>query len=378
MTENHETIDALSHENRRFPPSADFSSSAHVSDGGLHDEAATDLEAFWARQASELISWQQPWSKVLEWDLPYAKWFVDGKLNVAENCLDRHVKAGFGDKVAIHWEGEPGDTRTITYAELLAEVEQFSNALKDLGVAKGDRVNIYLPMIPEAAVAMLACARIGAPHSVVFGGFSSQSLIDRINDAEAKVLITADGGYRRGEVFPLKPAADEAVAQPFLQRLHAPALPQEPMPSPRAEIGDDKVGQLAQPLHLLPQFRLGARIENVQLEPPPSFQYGARSQFVDDGQRRNFPHRGVRPGTVEMQLELPIDRAQLIFGQLEIGEPLDEVGREHSLLAVKAVARQPDQLLLGEADGARVVELFAQLGLVNHVGQPHRAAAVDQ
>lgn len=213
MTENHETIDALSHENRRFPPSADFSSSAHVSDGGLHDEAAADLEAFWARQASELISWQQPWSKVLEWDLPYAKWFVDGKLNVAENCLDRHVKAGFGDKVAIHWEGEPGDTRTITYAELLAEVEQFSNALKDLGVAKGDRVNIYLPMIPEAAVAMLACARIGAPHSVVFGGFSSQSLIDRINDAEAKVLITADGGYRRGEVFPLKPAADEAVAQ---------------------------------------------------------------------------------------------------------------------------------------------------------------------
>ena len=150
---------------------------------------------------------------MLEWDLPYAKWFVDGKLNVAENCLDRHVKAGFGDKVAIHWEGEPGDTRTITYAELLAEVEQFSNALKDLGVAKGDRVNIYLPMIPEAAVAMLACARIGAPHSVVFGGFSSQSLIDRINDAEAKVLITADGGYRRGEVFPLKPAADEAVAQ---------------------------------------------------------------------------------------------------------------------------------------------------------------------
>jgi acetyl-CoA synthetase len=213
MTENHETIDALSHENRRFPPSAEFSSGAHVADGGLHNEAAADLEAFWARQASELITWQQPWSKVLEWDLPYAKWFVDGKLNVAENCLDRHVNAGFGDKVAIHWEGEPGDTRTITYAELLAEVETFSNALKSLGVAKGDRVNIYLPMIPEAAVAMLACARIGAPHSVVFGGFSSQSLIDRINDAEAKVLITADGGYRRGEVFPLKPAADEAVAQ---------------------------------------------------------------------------------------------------------------------------------------------------------------------
>ena len=164
MTENHETIDALSHENRRFPPSAEFASSAHIADSGLHDEASADLEAFWARQASELITWQQPWSKVLEWDLPYAKWFVDGKLNVAENCLDRHVNAGFGDKVAIYWEGEPGDTRTITYAELLAEVEKFSNALKDLGVAKGDRVNIYLPMIPEAAVAMLACARIGAPQ----------------------------------------------------------------------------------------------------------------------------------------------------------------------------------------------------------------------
>jgi len=213
MTENHETIDALSHENRRFSPPAEFSAGAHVSDSGLHDEAAGDLETFWARQAAELITWKQPWSKVLEWDLPYAKWFIDGKLNVAENCLDRHVTAGFGDKVAIHWEGEPGDTRTITYAELLAEVEQFANVLKNLGVAKGDRVNIYLPMIPEAAVAMLACARIGAPHSVVFGGFSSQSLVDRINDAEAKVLITADGGYRRGEVFPLKPAADEAVAQ---------------------------------------------------------------------------------------------------------------------------------------------------------------------
>jgi acetyl-CoA synthetase len=212
-SDNHDTIDALAHEDRRFPPSPEFVARAHVADGGLHAEATADPEAFWARQASELITWQQPWERVLEWELPYARWFVGGKLNVAENCLDRHVAAGHGDRVAIHWEGEPGDTRAVTYAELLDEVQRFANVLRSLGVGKGDRVNIYLPMIPEAAVAMLACARIGAPHSVVFGGFSAQSLVDRINDAEAKVLITADGGYRRGEVFPLKPAADEAVAQ---------------------------------------------------------------------------------------------------------------------------------------------------------------------
>ncbi len=211
-SEPHDTIDALAHEDRRFPPSPEFVASAHVTDGSLHAEASADLEAFWARQATDLITWQQPWETVLDWQLPYAKWFVGGKLNVAENCLDRHVAAGHGDRVAIHWEGEPGDTRTVTYADLLDEVQRFANVLLSLGVRKGDRVNIYLPMIPEAAVAMLACARIGAPHSVVFGGFSAQSLIDRINDAEAKVLITADGGYRRGEVFPLKPAADEALA----------------------------------------------------------------------------------------------------------------------------------------------------------------------
>jgi acetyl-CoA synthetase len=149
---------------------------------------------------------------VCEWKLPYAKWFLGGSLNVSYNCLDRHVLAGRGSKVAFHWEGEPGDTRTVTYAELLDETQRFANVLLSLGVRKGDRVNIYLPMIPEAAVAMLACARIGAAHSVVFGGFSAQALADRINDASAKVLITADGGWRRGEVFPLKPQADEAVA----------------------------------------------------------------------------------------------------------------------------------------------------------------------
>ena len=204
-------IDALSYEQRKFPPSAEFKANAIVSDQSLYLEGERDLEAYWARHARELVSWAQPFTKTLEWDLPYAEWFSDGTLNVSYNCLDRHVLAGHGDKVAFYWEGEPGDSRVITYAQLLDEVQKFANVLKNLGIKKGDRVNIYLPMIPEAAVAMLACARIGAAHSVVFGGFSSQSLSDRINDAEAKLLITADGGWRRGEVFPLKTQADEAL-----------------------------------------------------------------------------------------------------------------------------------------------------------------------
>ena len=204
-------IDALSYEQRKFPPSAEFKANAIVSDQSLYLEGERDLEAYWARHARELVSWVNPFTKTLEWDLPFAEWFSDGTLNVSYNCLDRHVLAGRGDKVAFYWEGEPGDSRIITYAQLLDEVQRFANVLKNLGIKKGDRVNIYLPMIPEAAVAMLACARIGAAHSVVFGGFSSQSLSDRINDAEAKLLITADGGWRRGEVFPLKTQADEAL-----------------------------------------------------------------------------------------------------------------------------------------------------------------------
>ena len=210
-SDNHDTIDALQWEQRKFPPSDAFKKNTLVAGTHLYEEADRDYEAFWARQASELIEWSRPWDTICEWNLPFSKWFVGGQTNVSYNCLDRHVLAGKGDKVAFHFEGEPGDTRTVTYAQLLDEVQKFANVLKGLGVAKGDRVNIYLPMIPEAAVAMLACARIGAAHSVVFGGFSSQALADRINDAEAKVLITADGGYRRGEVFALKPQADEAV-----------------------------------------------------------------------------------------------------------------------------------------------------------------------
>ena len=205
-------ISDLLWEQRKFPPSAAFQANALLSEAHLYDAAREDYEAFWATQATETLTWNKPWNTICEWKSPYSKWFIGGELNVAYNCLDRHVEAGNGSKVAIHWEGEPGDTRTLTYAWLLDEVQKFSNVLKALGVQKGDRVNIYLPMIPEAVVAMLACARIGAAHSVVFGGFSSQALADRINDAEAKVLITADGGYRRGEVFPLKPQADEAVS----------------------------------------------------------------------------------------------------------------------------------------------------------------------
>ena len=211
MVDEVHAIDALSYEQRTFPPSTDFKANAIVSDQSLYLEGERDFEAYWARHARELISWAQPFTKTLEWDLPYAEWFSDGTLNVSYNCLDRQVLAGRGDKVAFYWEGEPGDSRVITYSQLLDEVQRFANVLKNLGIKKGDRVNIYLPMIPEAAVAMLACARIGAAHSVVFGGFSSQSLSDRINDAEAKLLITADGGWRRGEVFPLKSQADEAL-----------------------------------------------------------------------------------------------------------------------------------------------------------------------
>ncbi len=204
-------IDDLGFESRKFPPPATFIPATHVADDSLHREGSTNPEGFWDRHARELVSWSTPWTTVCEWKLPYAKWFVGGELNVSYNCLDRHVLAGRGDKVAFHWEGEPGDTRTVTYRELLDETQKFANVLLSLGVQKGDRVNIYLPMIPEAAVAMLACARIGAAHSVVFGGFSAQALADRINDASAKVLITADGGWRRGEIFPLKPQADAAL-----------------------------------------------------------------------------------------------------------------------------------------------------------------------
>jgi acetyl-CoA synthetase len=204
------SIDVLLHENRHFPPSDQFRETAHIRDWSLHERAAADFEGYWAEEARKL-DWIKPWSTVLEWNPPRAKWFVGGKLNVAANCLDRHIDTARRNKAALIWEGEPGDRRTLTYWDLYCEVRKFANVLKTLGVKKGDRVGIYLPMIPEAAVAMLACARIGAIHSVVFGGFSPESLRDRMNDAKAKVVITADGGYRRGQVIPLKRNTDKAL-----------------------------------------------------------------------------------------------------------------------------------------------------------------------
>ena len=208
-----DTIESLLEEGRTFPPSESNKADALIVDAEIYDEANVDYQGFWARQAGDLLDWYEEWDTILDWDLPFAKWFVGGKLNASYNCLDRHIESGHGDQVAYHWEGEPGDTRTITYAQLLDDVCRLANALKELGVRKGDRVNIYLGMVPELPTALLACSRIGAPHSVVFGGFSSDSLRDRIQDAEAKVLITGDGAWRRGSVVPLKETADTAVAE---------------------------------------------------------------------------------------------------------------------------------------------------------------------
>ena len=204
-----DSIENLGNESRQFPPSAAFAAQANAK-ADIYATADADRLAFWETQAREL-TWDQPWDTVLDWQVPYAKWFVGGKLNASVNALDRHVAQGRGNRVAFHFEGEPGDTRTITYSDLLVDVKKAANALTEIGVRAGDRVAIYMPMIPEAAVAMLACARIGAAHSVVFGGFSADALLSRIQDADAKLVITADGGFRKGGAFALKPAVDEAL-----------------------------------------------------------------------------------------------------------------------------------------------------------------------
>ena len=203
-------FDDLLRENRTFTPPSRFRASAIVQNDAIYAEADRDPEAFWARFADEL-EWSRKWDRVLDWQPPHAKWFVGGQLNVTVNCLDRHVRGARRNKAALIWEGEPGDRRTLTYFDLYRQVSSFANVLKSLGIKKGDRVAIYLPLIPELAISMLACARIGAVHSIVFGGFSAESLRDRINDAQAKLLITADGGYRRGQIVPLKQTADEAL-----------------------------------------------------------------------------------------------------------------------------------------------------------------------
>jgi len=205
------TISALFEEHRVFFPPPEFTVRATVRDRLLYENAERDLEGFWA-EAAEGIDWFRKWDHVLEWNPPFAKWFLGGKLNAAYNCLDRHVRTWRRNKAAIIWEGEPGEQRVLTYGDVHREVSKFANVLKHLGVKKGDRVALYMPMIPELVVALLACARLGAPHTAVFGGFSPESLRGRINDAQAKVVITADGGFRRGSIVPLKQNVDEALA----------------------------------------------------------------------------------------------------------------------------------------------------------------------
>jgi acetyl-CoA synthetase len=213
------TIESLLAEDRSFPPPQGFRERALLRDPRVYEEAAADPERFWSDLAKELL-WMRPWQKVLDWEPPHAKWFVGGKLNVSVNCAERHAHGPRRNKPAIRWEGEPGDARTLTYADLAREVNKAANALRSLGVEKGDRVAIYMPMIPEIAIAMLACAHVGAIHSVVFGGFSAQALASRIQDAGAKLVVTADGGWRRGNVVPLKATVDEAVAScPTVERV---------------------------------------------------------------------------------------------------------------------------------------------------------------
>ena len=210
MNRSDQPIEALLDEERLFPPPQDCSRNANIADPDIYQRAAKDPEAYWA-QAAESLEWIRKWDRVLDWNPPIAQWFVGGKLNVSVNCLDRHVRGWRRNKAAFIWEGEPGEERVLTFADLYREVNRFANAMKRLGVRKGDRVTIYMPMIPELPIALLACARIGAPHSVVFGGFSSESLRDRINDAQSKLVITADGSYRRGQIVPLKRNVDAAL-----------------------------------------------------------------------------------------------------------------------------------------------------------------------
>lgn len=255
MAQPEKALEALLEEDRLFYPPQDFALQANVRDQGIYQGAQKDPEAFWAAQA-ESLDWYKRWDQVLEWKPPFAKWFVNGRLNVAHNCIDRHLKTARKNKAAIIWEGEPGDSRILTYQQLYYEVTRFANVLKGLGVKRGDRVTLYLPMVPELPIAMLACARIGAPHSVVFGGFAAEALRDRINDAQAKVVITADGGYRRGQVVPLKKNVDMALeGTPSVEKVVVVRRIGGPFETPMRQGRDlwwhDLIG--AAPLHCPPE-----------------------------------------------------------------------------------------------------------------------------
>ena len=299
---NESEIDVLLQEHRTFPPTDAFRTAARVHDASLHDEAAMDPLAFWAREAGEL-EWSTPWDSVLEWTPPHAKWFQGGKLNVSVNCVDRHIHGPRRNKAAIIWEGEPGDRRTFTYWDVYREVNLAANMLKKLGVTKGDRVAIYLPMIPEAVFAMLACARIGAVHTVVFGGFSPESLRDRINDCQCKVLITADGGYRRGQVVPLKRNADNALEEcPTVE--HVLVVMRR-----RSGVGDEMFAEMKEG-----RDHWWHRLKREVPEGVPARADGRRGPAVHplhvghhrqaEGHRphdRRLPHRGVRHDQVRVR-----------------------------------------------------------------------------
>ena len=309
-------IENLLRETRTFPPDPAFSAQANAT-ADLYLEAERDFEAFWAKLARERISWSKPFETTLEWDLPFARWFVGGELNISYNCVDRHVENGLGSKVAYHWIGEPGDTRTITYADLHREVQKAANALLQLGIGKGDRVAIYMPMIPELPIAMLACARIGAPHTVVFGGFSAEALAGRINDAEAKLVITADGGWRRGKPAELKPAVDDGA------RVDAVGPQRAGRPAPRRRGEGRDHGRGPRPLVARPRRRAAARLPagpaRQRAHALPALHLG------HDGQAQgHHPHDGRLPARDQLQprdgLRHQARRRVLVRGRHRLGD----------------------------------------------------------